>query len=734
MKLLLSALLVLLTILACFLEDAYLHFLPPKPGQNAPLTFRAGRPFNFDQEKAFGGKRKLAISQYIPLYTHIPDGFETTNKKMLEILKRVSAIQSGPQSEKTEFLKYLRKELGLDMSDEAAAQFLAYANIRNLLEAIKTIQETILQSRIVEDPQPIKGKKTAEILFPEPVGAVALPASELVTVDEARLDLQKKIYQVFWQIDKSVLDPVVKIAVSALSPNLRYDQKENDRRIEEIIRRYPSKIIPFEAGAVLVPFRKVMTEEDVLLLAAHQEVAERDFLKSAPWIFLAVVSMLVLYNLFLSRVLQPWLNRKPPVLLMLSLLVAAVVLMEAFLLLTTLSVYTFPYCFLPILLALLEREKISASWTTLLGAMLVSFVSGPTAEIFLFFSLGGLLAILLSNGIRKQFHVLAPSFFVGLSNMMVSIIFFLDWKTLAFWLSGNEKAASVTFGALFNGNLFSESAWAFLGGLAAGPVALLLLPLMEFAWRRVSTFQLNKYSDLQHPLMRDLLTKAPGTYQHTMSVAYLAEAAGEAVGANTLLLRVGAYYHDIGKMADPKFFIENQFGVNNPHDELNPSESVQKIMEHVRNGIGMGRKAGLPDVVLDFIPQHHGCQLVEYFYDKACKESQENKPDEQDFRYPGPKPQSIETAILMIVDAVEAASRTVQEPTPEKIKSLLRFIVQKRIADGQFDECNLSTQNIHKIIQTLAETLEASFHTRVEYPWQRNERERTEEEHALELK
>jgi putative nucleotidyltransferase with HDIG domain len=214
------------------------------------------------------------------------------------------------------------------------------------------------------------------------------------------------------------------------------------------------------------------------------------------------------------------------------------------------------------------------------------------------------------------------------------------------------------------------------------------------------------------------LSKAPGTYQHAMTVAYLAQTVGQAIGADTQLLRIGAYYHDIGKMMNPKFFIENQFKGDNPHDVLEPRESARIIIKHVRHGMRIGQEAGLPKVVVDLILQHHGTQLMEYFYNIAAKSYPKSTIREQDFRYPGPKPQSVEAAILMVADAVEAASRSVAEPTPKKFNKMVRLILVKRLVDGQFSECDLTSRDLSIIVQTLVDALEASFHTRIRYPWQ----------------
>jgi putative nucleotidyltransferase with HDIG domain len=274
------------------------------------------------------------------------------------------------------------------------------------------------------------------------------------------------------------------------------------------------------------------------------------------------------------------------------------------------------------------------------------------------------------------------------------------------------------FGQIFDASLIENIIWAFVGGVAAGPLALLLLPLLEVSWQTASTFKLNRYTDLQRPLLKKLLQEARGTYQHSMTVAHLAQSAGEAIGANTLLLRIGAYYHDIGKITQPGFFVENQFDGQNPHDSMDPEDSANLIIDHVRDGMKIGQESGLPKVVVDLILQHHGTHLIEYFYSLATETNSKSLVQEDDFRYPGPKPQSIEAAILMIADSAEAASRSLKDPTRKKFEKMVRLILVKRIIDGQFSECDLRTRDIEKIVQTLVDSLEASFHSRIRYPGQ----------------
>jgi putative nucleotidyltransferase with HDIG domain len=707
-KLLLSLLFILSAFATGYVEDIYLFFRAPQPGQTAFLTIRSQSAFVFDQGRVFQGLRDAAMAQYIPIYLYIPKRAASSKSKMEGFIKEVLKARSQGKTGQGALVGYLRKEFGMEISSETEARLLKYPELKNLLEAILTIQETISQNKIVEYARPLEGKMTARILYPDPVGISTFPVAEITTLEQARLNLQERVHQLFWQVAPNILDPVLQISLTTLQPNLVYDQKENDREIKEIIHQFlPSQVITYQPGDVLVPFRKVLDEKDVLLLAASQQAERQTLYGQAPWVFFIICLSVLLYNLLLSKLYPPCSQTEPPYQIFLIGLILTILIAKASLLFTPFPVYIVPFAILPLLLVLLRQERISLTFTTLLGAILITLFAGRSLAILLFLTFGGLVAILASFRIRKRSHIFIPSLLVGLTNAAVIVL----------WLACSRPGLA-SFKAGIDLSMLGPVGWALVGGLAAGPLVLLLLPFLELSWHNASIFKLNKFSDLQHPLMIELLTKAPGTYQHAMTVAHLACTLGEAIGANSLLLRVGAYYHDIGKTLHPDLFVENLFGRKSPHDALPAKESTRIIMEHVKDGRRIALQAGLPEAVADFIPQHHGTLLVEYFYDKALKEHPGAVINQKDFRYPGPKPQSVEAAILMIVDGVEATSRTIEEPTREKIEAMIRHIIANRITDGQFDECNLSTREIAQIITALVRSLEAAFHTRVEYPWQ----------------
>jgi hypothetical protein len=291
-------------------------------------------------------------------------------------------------------------------------------------------------------------------------------------------------------------------------------------------------------------------------------------------------------------------------------------------------------------------------------------------------------------------------------------------------------AASVGFLTTLGVGVLDERPWpqlltdgfaVALWSVIAGSLMTVLLPTVERIFGVQTDLSLIELGDPAHPLLQELIRRAPGTYNHSITVASIAEAAAEAIGARGLLVRVGAYFHDIGKMLKPGYFIENQTRGDNRHDSLVPAMSTLVIIAHVKDGADLARQNKLPESIIDFIQQHHGTTLVEYFYRQANQKKVQEDPeggalDESAFRYPGPKPQTREAGVLMLADAVESASRVLREPTPARIENLVEEISMKRLLDGQFDECGLTLEEVRKIGESLVKSLTAVYHGRVKYP------------------
>ncbi|PEJ56903.1 hypothetical protein CN692_15045 [Bacillus sp. AFS002410] len=311
------------------------------------------------------------------------------------------------------------------------------------------------------------------------------------------------------------------------------------------------------------------------------------------------------------------------------------------------------------------------------------------------------IAVLFLNEVKnKRSMILHAGFLISLVN--IATLFSLI-------LIRNGQYSSVEIGIYLLMGLTS--------GVLSSVITMGILPFVEDSFGMVSSFKLVELGSPNHPLLRKILLEAPGTYHHSIMVANLAEGACEAIGANGLLARVGAYYHDIGKTNNPGYFIENQMGGRNPHDRIKPIRSKDIIIRHVSDGVKILKKYNLPKDIIDIAAEHHGTTLLKFFYYKE----KENNPDvkEIDFRYPGPKAHSKESAVVGIADSVEAAVRSLKDPNMEKIEALVSSIVNDRLNDGQFSMCELNLKELHIVEKSLCETLKGTFHSRIQYPDER---------------
>ncbi len=293
-------------------------------------------------------------------------------------------------------------------------------------------------------------------------------------------------------------------------------------------------------------------------------------------------------------------------------------------------------------------------------------------------------------------------------------------------LAGTTMLAELTELPMVAGVLkqvFIDAAWAGFGGVAVGAVTLFILRPIERAFDITTGMTLIELRDPKQPLLKMLQQRAPGSYNHSLNVASIAEAAADRIGADSLLTYVGALYHDIGKMNKPEYFVENQFNGPNKHDKLSPAMSLLVIVGHVKDGLEIARQYGLSRSLHHFIEAHHGTTLVEYFYDRAKKQAADQSegdetqmPEELAYRYPGPKPQTREVAILMLADAVESATRSMAEPTPSRIDAFVHAIANKRLMDGQFDDCALTFRELQTIAESISQSVAAIYHGRIAYP------------------
>ncbi|MCX7570826.1 HDIG domain-containing protein [Tumebacillus sp. DT12] len=355
-----------------------------------------------------------------------------------------------------------------------------------------------------------------------------------------------------------------------------------------------------------------------------------------------------------------------------------------------------------------------------MGTMLIAILFDTQLGIVMAF----LFALLTGAAFDFKFDLIFISFISGLtgvfavsqvkSRLVIMRAGFIIAGVNLLTIAAMQALSSSTGGEL--SSYLQSFLFGIIGGVFSAVVTIGVLPFLESSFGILTPISLLELSNPNHPLLKKLLMEAPGTYHHSLIVGNLAEAAAETVEADPLICRVGAFFHDVGKMKRPMFFIENQMSKENPHDKIAPSLSHLIITSHVRDGLEMQEEYRLPKAIRDICEQHHGTTILWYFYNKALEQDKSNSVKVDDFRYAGPKPQTKEAAIVMLCDAVEAAVRAMNRPTPNRIESVIQKIFKDRLNDGQLDECDLTFKDLDKIAEAFLRTLNGIYHARIEYP------------------
>lgn len=485
-----------------------------------------------------------------------------------------------------------------------------------------------------------------------------------------------------------------------IGPNLILSPKET----EELKRRASENVVPIYTYKKVKKHERILSKgekvkkEDLIKL---KEITQRYGRRKLPYtlgVFFFTLTFLSLMTISF-KYFDPKFYRDISKLVLLCLVLLLTVCLAKAIITSPLPSYIIPVAAGSMLIAILTSYQVAIK-ITILAALLCGMIIGDNIAPPICFLIGGLAGVIFVKDIRKRSQLLKAGILVGevqfFTVVLLGLIFGMDVDTF-----------------------IREALIGFFNGLISAFLVLGILPMAEHAFRITTNIRLLELSDLNHPLLRELLIKAPGTYHHSLMVSNLAEQAAEAIGANPLLARVGAYFHDIGKLEKPDYFSENQpkeKKERSKHDKLSPSMSSLIIINHVKKGIELAQKYKLPPAIIDFIEQHHGTSLVYYFYHKALEKMPEEEIKEEQFRYPGPKPQTKEVAIVSLADAVEAATRSLQEPTPARIKGLIKEIINNKFSTGELDECELTLKDLNTIADVFTMICVSIHHARIEYP------------------
>lgn len=499
-------------------------------------------------------------------------------------------------------------------------------------------------------------------------------------------------------LDVSLASVAMAVVRATIKPNMPIDEETTEQNREKARETVEAQTVV--KGEVIV------REGDIVTEAQYQILSNLGLIENSSFDLLLVSGIALLIALLIGALglyiamYEPELYQNPKRLLLLAIIIVLVMGASAFA--RSLNTYLMPVALGVMLVSTLLSQKLALFVNVLLGLVTSLFASATSGffsmamfSIMITAILSGPVVVSISSRHLQRMSMLWAGLAVGLTNFMT---------TLAVGLIISASVATVALNA----------AWAAGGGLLAAVMCIGLQPLIEWMFNLVTSAKLLELSNPNQPLLHRLLLEAPGTYHHSVIVANLADAAATAIGANALLARVGAYYHDIGKLKRPIYFKENQLG-DNPHDRTDPRVSSAILTAHTRDGAQMGQKAHLPEEIIDIIVEHHGDSPVVYFYDKA-KKLYGDEADISSFRYDGPRPARREAAIVMLADMIEAATRSMPSHEPARIELAVRKLVRDKMADGQLDKSQLTFRDLDLICVAFSTVLSGVFHERIEYP------------------
>ncbi len=495
---------------------------------------------------------------------------------------------------------------------------------------------------------------------------------------------------------------IFSIVCSAVRPNKVLDWVAIKDQQQKKMDAVNPVTISVAKGQTIVREGEIVTPQHLEILQAMDMYSPSIFFKTSFAGCVAVLMMMLLFYFGIREFCPSLIADKRLLILMCAIMIVTALVCRIsasfndFLDMKRVFIYVAPVAAASILIQLIGGTSLSFLCTIILSMLVAMMSKSASSSFTALFT--GITAVMAFSGIRRRIDMIWSTLIIVSVNMVGA------WIMISFKPNAVEPIMTAVLVAGSNGFISSLVA---IGGMF----------FVEYLFPVVSNLRLLDLASPMEPLLQELTSKAPGTHVHSVLVANLAEAGAAAIGANALLARVGAYYHDIGKSRQPSMFIENQFGAANPHDSVTSTLSKVIIISHVKQGVEMAKKYRLPDPIIDIIEQHHGTSLIRYFHSKALKVNKDVR--EHDFRYPGPKPQTKEAAVVMMADSIEAAVRSLKSPDGSKIEAMIDAIINGMLNDGQFNECEISFKDISKLKKVFLKSMNSLYHTRIEYPDQK---------------
>jgi hypothetical protein len=643
----------------------------------------------------------------------IPDIYSLDDKINATILSEVDAF----------FAKINEAKNIKDTDDEHKIKILSKAfpqieekNLENLLKEkdIKTLAlltKEILSDYLIKGIISSKdkdlllnsGKERILLKFPQKENVIEIQALRNVEECEKNIkeDLREKIK------NRYIIEGISQFINSKLTANLFYNEQETTSRKQKARKATTPvyKKITIAKNEIIIAKNQRVTKDHIAYLQELLSKFDEKQRRNNRFFFTFGMGVLSIFFVILGAIYFVLFRKKfiseTKNLILIGLLSVFIILISKLITLSFASSYIIPLASISMCLAILIDYEI-ASMLTIILSLFIGIMTGNKLPMTIVSMVGGLVGVYAVRQARRRSQILSAGLLVGVANFLC--------------------IAAIGLLQNLNYNVFlKDGLWGVGNGILSSFIVMGVLPILEYSFKITTNISLLELSDLNHPLLKEMVLSAPGTYHHSLIVGNLAEAAADAIGANSLLARVASYYHDIGKVKNAEYFAENKIESKDKHTKLQPKMSNLIITNHVKEGQELAKKYKLSPPILDIIQQHHGTSLTFYFYQRALEEEDESKVKEEEFRYPGPKPQTKEAAIVLLADSVEAASRTIAEPTAAKIEKMVHRIINNKFIDGQLDECDLTLKDLHKIAESFTRILVGIYHSRIHYPGQEEE-------------
>jgi putative nucleotidyltransferase with HDIG domain len=704
--------------IAAFLSQT-LEEAPPlyRLGDVAQKDLRTDRDLLVKDKGATEKKMEDAARKVLPVYDYEP----SVLPEIEGIIDSAFAVMRKRGAEKTQKaeVEYI---LSFELTPREFLVLKSYRFNERLIKLTEDLTAPLIKQGIVSDKGLLlqeEGIEVRNIQTGEEV--IRKDLSSLLDYREAKEAIKKTLEGPQAQnIPADLRGVMVKIITNLLSPNFTFNKEETDRRREVERTLVKPVFFSIDKGEILVRKGERVTEEALLKLEALREERHKGgAVVMVVGFFLLTCFFIASFYLFSTKNIRKVSPSNKDILFLILILISSLGMARISVAIAEGLASAFPavplnsyYYFFPVAAGAMLIRVVLNSEVALLYSIFVSLLTGLLLGegIFLplFYLIGSIVGAHTVARCDQRTQFIKGGLLVGLTNFL--LISFQGMST------GRIFAVDILFGLVMG----------LAGGIVAGIIVVGITPVVESIFGYTTDIKLLELANLDQPLLKDMLMKAPGTYHHSMIVGNLAETGARAITVNPLLARVSAYYHDIGKITKPQYFIENQMTGNNRHDKLTPSMSSLILVSHVKDGIELAKEHKLGSKIINIIRQHHGTRLINFFYQKA--KEQENpgvqEVDERDFRYFGPKPQTKEAGLVMLADAVEAASRTLDDPTPARIQGLVQKIINDIFIDGQLDECELTLKDLNAVAKSFNIVLNAIHHQRIEYPEAQSEGER----------